>query len=341
MKPTVRKRLLLVAALVSLGSHWMLLKGIPSLSLQTAEPSAGSVMMTVVTPLAQADRPSMGVRKPPASGNAVTSPKPTVPADASPQQQAVENTLDPARADVDEREDEVRPTSATRQSPADEPETPQSGQLQFDVFLGDGEGDALAVMTHTLLFRDGQYTLSSRGEALGLLAMLYSGLLTQNSIGTWGEDGFSTLQYSEQRGKKPEQKGQVDPQRRTLSFSNGHSSPLGEGPVLDRLSVLYQLGLWLKDPAHLGKPAVYQVMSGSALERWTFVRAADAVLTIAERQVPSVHYRRQNPEGTEKTALDVWYAKHGDGLPIQIRLTDRKGTVITQRLSDWPGGVKR
>ncbi len=341
-QPRPSRRILLAAAILSLGSHWLLLRGV-DLGLDAgwgAQPDqlngSATVMLTAVSPAAPRSIPKKASTAPPATS--AVSATSTAAAQTDPanspgkenERKEPEQSVDPQAHDRPSDAPDVR---------GDARSLPQSGQLQFQVYLGEGDGEPLAAMTHTLKFDDGHYEMSSRGEALGFMALLYSGLLTQHSSGIWDELGFSTRQYSEQRGKKPEARATVDATRQEVQFSNGGQTALSGLQVNDRLSVIYQMGLQLRSHGNRYVPPVMAVVSASSVENWQFVRVGTEKLRFGELSIDTLHFRRQPPEGSEKTAIDIWYDTGPDPWPMQIRLTDKKGMVITQKraLLSYPG----
>lgn len=321
-RPRKSRRLLLLAALVSLGSHWLVLRGV-DIDFDTGpDEAASTVMFTAISantaPVLPPPKPRAAPVPTPPAAVAMT---PMVPEDPSPT---------PPGEDTGQAADEAKPPGP-EEARTDKSMAAQSGQLQFQVFLGDGEGEALAGMTHTFQFTGNRYEISSRGEALGFMALLYSGLLTQHSSGVWDGLGFSTRLYSEQRGKKPENRAQVDGEKKEVTFSNGNQVALANPHVLDRLSVMYQLGLQLRSQGNAYEPPPMDVLSSSALEKWQFARMGIEKLRFGELGVDAIHYQRRNAEGQEKTGIDIWYDTGTDPWPLQIRLTDKKGMVITQK----------
>lgn len=333
MKPQGRKRLLLAAAAGSLLAHWLVLDGV-ELNLDGDTPGEErSVMMVAVdtpAPAAKpvlpkalptpAARPSPGVTAPPlATGNETPDP-----AKGNAEDSAAPTAQD---ADTDKRND--KPATPGPSALAD---TPVAVRLLFNVYLGDGDGaDPLANMTHTLTIREGHFDLSSRGEAVGLLALMYSGQLTQHSTGVVDAQGFATRLYTEQRGKKPETRATVDTADRNVLFSNGNSTRLQSISIQDRLSVIYQVGLLLRSQPDLSDINGLPVLTSSSFENWHLVKVGTERLRIGDNQVVATHFRRVQQEGSDKTGIELWYDTGPEAWPLQIRLTDRKGMVMTQR----------
>lgn len=325
MKPRVHKGLLLAAALGSLAAHWLVLTGV---DLDT-EPGSGTEkgrVMVATLPLPPAAPGIQKTAPPPA-------PRPTPPTRTARTEPTVAPESQPSR---DLPEDRDGADTATEQpASAQAPQRPVikdlDGQIPFEVFLGDGDGEPLAQMTHTLRIQNGRYEMTSRGEALGLLALMYSGLLTQHSSGVFDSTGFMTRLYSEQKGKKPESRVTVDPSGLLAQFSHGGTAPIAAQALQDRLSVIYQLALRVRAEEGMLESIDFPVLSTSALENWRFARTGTETIRIHDQSVSTLHYRRLKTEGTEKTGIDVWIDTQGDGWPVQIRLTDKKGMVITQR----------
>jgi len=215
--------------------------------------------------------------------------------------------------------------------------TPKSGVLVFDVYLGAAESDPLARMTHELKFTDQGYEISSRGEALGLLASLYSGLLTQRSAGLMEKGDFQPKSYSEQKGKKPESVTVFDYTSASIQFAGAAGQPLPE-KTQDRLSVIYSLTSYLKDGSQkntLPKPGdviSYKVANTQSIEDFDFECTGYEPISLQNGEARALKFRRVKNSNGEKTSIELWFNPLTDWLPIQIRLTDKRGMVITQRL---------
>ncbi len=239
----------------------------------------------------------------------------------------------------------AEPPQAEPLPPAVTPETPakpmaaplKSGALVFDVYLGAAESDPLARMTHELKFTDQTYEISSRGEALGLLASLYSGLLTQRSVGLMTETGFSPQQYSEQKGKKPESITVFDQKTASIQFSGSAGQPLPEH-AQDRLSVIYALTAQLKDSELMGSlpkqgdVIKFKVANTQSIEDFDFDCLGYEPVVLRHGEVRAMRFKRTKNVNGEKSSIELWFSPATEWLPVQIRLTDKKGMVVTQRL---------
>lgn len=318
-----------VAAAGSVLMHWAVLQGpIPWLDEPDDAPPGDLSMVTLpaatVAPTPTADptaNPTVGLRPRPADTLAQTTPGQSTPSQATSSEEPRNPAAEPAQEPAKEAEKAVA-----------KPVEPIAVRLKFRVSLGSGDNDALAMVTHSLALSEGHYEISSRGEALGLLATLYSGLLTQKSVGNWSSGGFETLHYTEQRGKKPETHVNLSPGDRNAQFSNGNGVTLASKDAQDRLSVIYHLGQSLRNkPPTAGENRRFEVLSTNGVETYRFTMVGSESLSVDGVSREAWHVSRQASEPGEKTGIDIWYDLDGDGWPLQIQLTDKKGMVITQK----------
>ncbi len=274
--------------------------------------------------------------------------KPTVPVIAAakrPENKVREVALPMPPAETVTAETPPTPEVANAESPLDTNETPgkplavplKSGALVFDVYLGATESDPLAKMTHELKFTDHGYEISSRGEALGLLASLYSGLLTQRSVGLMTDAGFSPQQYSEQKGKKPESITVFDQKTASIQFSGGTGQALPEH-AQDRLSVIYAITAQLKNSETTGSlpkqgdVIKFKVANTQSIEDFDFDCLGYESVALRNGEVQAMRFKRTKSSNGEKSSIEIWFSPATEWLPVQIRLTDKRGMVITQRL---------
>jgi hypothetical protein len=333
---------LLLAASGSLLAHWLVLNGVGQMGSAPASEEPPQTTNAVMVAALDLQAPTLMARKPTASATAAAlqampasdmqSPSGSVPAGINQSAATLSATDASGMPPEDARPVQTAAVSDPGPVASEPPEEPLSGKLAFRVYLGEGDGEPLALVTHTLHFGKGHYEISSRGEALGLLATLYSGLLTQRSVGTWGVNGFETLEYVEQRGKKPETRVSINQADLSASFSNGQNAALQSANAQDRLSVIYHLGQQVR--GQILKPGEirdFQVLSTSGTEDYRFTFVGMETLNMGAGAVQAGHFRRLQAGGPEKTGIEIWYDSASDALPLQIRLIDKKGLVITQK----------
>jgi hypothetical protein len=97
---------------------------------------------------------------------------------------------------------------------------------QFKVYWGDFEGkQSVARIRYRLTVIGDQYEVRTEGEAQGLISLVYSGTLTQVSIGTMGPGGLVPRRYAESRGRSAERAVSFDPEASQLLPPGGTDAP--------------------------------------------------------------------------------------------------------------------
>ena len=104
-------------------------------------------------------------------------------------------------------------------------------------------GARVAEITYRLDHGSGRYRIETTAQATGLVALVYSGQLTQTSEGSLGGGGLLPEHYAEKRGRRPERSIRFDRSRSLMiGIGDVREVPLPPG-TQDRLSLGYQLGL--------------------------------------------------------------------------------------------------
>lgn len=196
----------------------------------------------------------------------------------------------------------------------------------------------LATSHHKLRVAGRHYKLESVSQAQGLLALVYSGQLTQKSEGLIdGQLGFAPLYYAEQRGKKPVAETTIDLGNKQVLFRKNSSSAPMEAGLQDRLSMIYQLSARLQcnSKIDLGQALPMRVMSTGRLstETWTLKAHETVALNLGEgeRTVKTWQFESA-PEDAQDEVVRIWYAEDLDWKPVKIQIQDADGKSLTQTL---------
>ncbi|HEX4919001.1 MAG TPA: DUF3108 domain-containing protein [Limnobacter sp.] len=196
----------------------------------------------------------------------------------------------------------------------------------------------LAVSHHKLRVAGNQYKLESVSQAKGLLALVYSGQLTQKSEGLVdSKHGFSPLYYAEQRGKKPLAETTIDVKSSQVVFrKNGESAPFEIG-LQDRLSMIYQIAARLQCKADFkaGETVPMRVMSTGRVgtESWTFKTEETVTIDLGQGDRSlSAWLFESKPEDAQDEVVRIWYARELAWKPVKIQIQDADGKSLTQTL---------
>ncbi len=230
------------------------------------------------------------------------------------------------------RQDPARANLAT--GPA-LPALPASQRQRFRVYWGDYTEERSVARLEYHLVRDGErYEIRTAAEAEGLISLVYSGTLSQASVGRLGPAGLEPLQYSEQRGKRPERSVAFDPQAHRLTPSGGRGAPVWLPPgTQDRLSVFYQIGLLVRaEPGRFVAGAVQELpvatMRDVRIERFEVV--GDETLRAPGGPIRALHLHRPPPPGTDDPRIDLWLGYDFQMLPVRLRVEDAGRRVLDQ-----------
>ncbi len=215
------------------------------------------------------------------------------------------------------------------------PPLPPSQRHRFRVFWGDyTEERSVARLEYHLVHDGARYEIRTAAEAEGLISLVYSGTLSQASVGRLGPDGLEPLRYTEQRGRRPERTVAFDPVAHRLTPNGGRDAPVAMPPgTQDRLSVFYQLGLLARaEPGRFVAGAVRELpvatMRDVRIERFEVV--GDETLPAPGGPIRALHLRRPPPPGTDDPRIDLWLGYDFQMLPVRLRVEDAGRRVLDQ-----------
>ena len=212
---------------------------------------------------------------------------------------------------------------------------PPAGRSRFQVYYGDyASNNPVAILEYALETNGDRYLLRTEGRALGLISLIYSGLLTQVSRGRLGENGLLPERYAEQRGRGGERGVHIDRERGRAEFSNGAQVALEPG-AQDRLSMLIQLGLIGRaQPERLsaGQRLRLPEFGARSIHPAVFESLGDALLSTRQGDLRTVHLVRRPVDRQRDPEIDIWLGYDHQLMPVRIRLTDSRGRVLDQLL---------
>jgi hypothetical protein len=216
------------------------------------------------------------------------------------------------------------------------PALPPSGAQHFRVYYGDMSRDVVVAEIDYRLQNGGDtYELGTRGKAVGVVAIFYSGVLLQTSVGRVTGQGLLPERYGERRGKRPE---------RVLRFDHGRRKMIGLGTpaevdlvpgTQDRLSVFYQVGLLARSQPELfqrGQRFTMPLASMKEIDKVSFLVAGEETVETGRGRVPAVRLTVRNEADPDDPTIDVWLGTGLSMLPARIRVSEDDGKVIDQVL---------
>jgi len=231
------------------------------------------------------------------------------------------------------------PATASRSGSTETGPEPAAGSSlrRLRVYLGDYTiAQPVARLQIEVEVAPPHYRLRSKGEAEGLIALFYSGTLTQESRGRIGPTGLLPEQYVETRGGRRQRSVRFDHEAMQLLPTDAPEVVLPEG-TQDRLSVLFQLGLIVRaNPQRFVAGARIELPVATLrevrLERFEVM--GDEVLIVNDRPWRALHLKRPLIQAGRDPSVQVWLGYDADLQPIRIRLEDAKGQVLDQVIDE-------
>ena len=174
-------------------------------------------------------------------------------------------------------------------------------------------------------FADGHYRLDSVAQGTGIFAI--AGKYIQASEGDITTSGLRPAAFSvERRGRKDSAKFNWPESSVQFNGKSGERTESVNPGAQDMLSLLFQLAF----TPPLGDDLTVIVTNGRKLERYAFERAGEETIELEGGTFRTLKILKQR-KGDED-GMEVWLALEHHYLPVKIRVTDKKGSVIEQNL---------
>lgn len=213
---------------------------------------------------------------------------------------------------------------------------PAPADQRFQVFYGDMGRDLSVAEIHYRLQQDeDRYEISTRGQAVGMVALFYSGDLVQKSVGRIGPEGLLPERYSERRGKRAERVIRFDHARKVMIGTGDPPEVTLPPGTQDRLSVVYQLGLMARrEPKRFQAGYRFSVPLASMKEinLPTITVVGPASVKGANGPIPALHVSARNAADPKDPVIEVWLGTQIAMLPARIRVQEHDGKVVDQVL---------
>ena len=214
------------------------------------------------------------------------------------------------------------------------PSLPGSRTQRFRVYWGDfSKQQSVARLEYRLVNHGDRYELRTDARAEGLISLVYSGTLSQVSVGVLGPNGLEPARYAEIRSKSSERV--VDFDRKLGQLMSLDGSPPVPMPVgtQDRLSVFYQLGLMMRRESSTviaGQVIEMPVASMRAVQRERFVVVGEEMLMAPGGPIRALHLQRPVPAGSRDPRIDLWLGYDFEMMPVRLRLEESSDRVLDQ-----------
>jgi hypothetical protein len=229
----------------------------------------------------------------------------------------------------------AEPSASPTRAPARVAALPEPVTQNFQVYYGDVSRNlVVAEARYRLSHGDGRYDVGTEAKAIGVVAIFYSGVLVQQSVGRVGPDGLIPERYRERRGKRPERSIRFDYARGKLI---GHGDPPPEVPLQpgtqDRLSIFYQVGLMARARPRdfaAGSQFTMPLASMKTIDRPRFTVVGEEPVRTSRGDVAALHLKVRNEDDPSDPVIDAWLAPGLSMLPARIRVEDEDGKVVDQ-----------
>jgi len=251
-------------------------------------------------------------------------PAPPVPEQAPPDNQPTEN----ARTEEPQIDHEPQPSAIDEKANKTVEETqpahplPKHAQLIFVAYTG--TGFEIGEMRHRLEIGDDKsYTLRVGMNTTGLASIFKTFESDHQSSGTLTAQGLRPNKFSETKNTskgKESLEAKFSWEEKTLSFSNGHSTPLPE-QAQDVISFLYQLSQLALDKSAI---SMY-ISNGKKLERYELTVGEEEMIETRLGKLHALPLHKVHAPGEE--GLDIWLGLEYRLLPVKLRMFDRSGQI--------------
>lgn len=269
--------------------------------------------------------------KPPKRAKAKPKPKP-VPAPPVTEIREPEPTIPPPPPPPPEPQPEPEPVVEAPPEPEAPPlpeapvavgsQWPKTGRIAFALLMGEQRFQMGRSVHQWQIGPDNRYRIQAVTEPTGLAAIPWfkPESIYWESTGKITEFGFQPEHFIERKSVKGVTAlGELNWETRVITLGGMHRFVLPDG-TQDLLSIFYQLGY-----PGAGEIGSLPIVTGKRIEAYRFELLADEDLALPFGQTWRTQHIRARYGNNEVT--EVWTALEQFGLPVQIRLVDRKGVV--------------
>lgn len=228
------------------------------------------------------------------------------------------------------------PSLAVQSAPAIEPvapvptktSLPGKGRMRYVITRGEG-GFVIGESVHSWDHDGFTYRLKSMTETTGLAAVFKPARIFQSSQGEVTAAGLRPREFRHERAAGIDT-ANFDWVRRVVTYA-GREDSLAEG-TQDMLSMYYQLVLLAPRSGTVEIP----IATGRKLANYRFDVLGEEIVIFPAGARQTVHIRTRSG----KDSIDMWLpideGEQSRGMPLKIRILDRKGEIYDQIADDSP-----
>jgi hypothetical protein len=203
---------------------------------------------------------------------------------------------------------------------------PGKGRVRYTITRGDG-GFVVGQSVHSWQHDGLTYKLQSVTETTGLAALFKPARVVQSSQGEVTTEGLKPREFLNERAGGTD-RANFDWTRRVVAYA-GREDSIAAG-TQDMLSMYYQLVLLAPKSGALDMP----IATGRKLENYRFEILGEETVVLPAGERRSLRLKTRSGNDTIELWLGVGKDADMRGLPLKIRITDRKGDVFDQNAED-------
>jgi hypothetical protein len=227
--------------------------------------------------------------------------------------------------------DTVSGSAADRivEAPAPQPANttlPGKGRMRYIVTRGEG-GFVIGESLHNWNHDGFTYRLESQTETTGIAAVFKPARIVQRSEGEITDTGLRPREFRHERAAGTDS-ASFDWLRGVVAYA-GREASLVAG-TQDMLSMYYQLVLLAPRSGTVEMP----IATGRKLAKYRFDVLGEETLRFAAGERQTVHIRTRSGNDNIEMWLPIGAGEQAHGLPLKIRIIDRKGDIYDQIADD-------
>ena len=203
---------------------------------------------------------------------------------------------------------------------------PGRGRMRYIVTRGGG-GFVIGESVHSWDHDGFTYRLESLTETTGLAAVFKPARIVQSSRGEVGAAGLRPREVRHERAAGIDS-ASFDWLRGIVAYA-GREASLAEG-TQDMLSMYYQLVLLAPRSGTVEMP----IATGRKLATYRFEVLGEETLSFATGERQTVHIRTRSGNDNIEMWLPLGTGEQARGMPLKIRIIDRKGDIYDQIADD-------
>jgi len=166
-------------------------------------------------------------------------------------------------------------------------------------------------------------------------AMMFGRILDTRSEGVIEPSRLAPTRYAEKRYRKRESSITFDRSGNTATYSESQQTYALRGGEQDRASVIWQLISVARAAPGKFKPDsewTFAVAGRRDIDPWTFKVVRMETVQTALGSVQAVHIQKLPSSAHRDQEVDLWLAPSLEWYPVQLRMSERDGAQIEQKL---------